>query len=131
MRTGSAFAGSARPSRGAHALVSILLGLSIGAHAGEPERLINGVVYKVEGTTLTVAPETGDTLALVHTDRATKFQSGDAAARLKDVALGQRVEIQAVGQHGVLLAIVVKLPPAKGRADAGDVPKKEADSPKR
>ena len=91
---------------------------AVAALAHGSEQHLKGVIQKVDATQITLAPEKGEPVT-VNIDDKTKFEMGDAAASVKDVAAGQRAVIHATRHAGALLAITVKLPPAEKKA-AGD-----------
>ena len=102
-----------------------LYALTVLAHGGEEH--LKGVITKIDGPSLTLKVEKGETVVVL-TDAKTEFKRGDAPASLKDVAVGDKAVIHATEHDEKYLAKVVKLSPAanaKSAADAGTPSKQE------
>ena len=94
-----------------------LLALGAFAHGGVEH--LKGTVTKVDGTSITLAPEKGPPV-VVATDAKTDFSRGAEKVTLKDIAVGDKAVIHAVEHDEKLLAQIVKLgAPAKAAPDGG------------
>ena len=83
-----------------------LYALAVLAHGGEEH--LKGVIIKIDGTSLTLKVEKGETIVVL-TDAKTEFKRGDAPASLKDVAVGDKAVIHATEHDEKYHAKVVKL----------------------
>jgi Cu/Ag efflux protein CusF len=87
------------------------------AHGGHDH--VMGTIKTVDATAkkVEVATRQGKVVAVLLDDK-TKYLRGTAAAALKDLAVGERVVIDAGMENGQLVAREVRLQPAKAEAPA-------------